>query len=66
MMIVGVIAFSYANGTLSSIIQNFDQTNAEFTEKLMVLNRIYKDYCLPLDLYIMLRKNLKYEYQKNF
>jgi len=66
MMVVGVIAFSYANGTLSSIIQNFDQTNAEFTEKLMILNRIYKDYCLPLDLYIMLRKNLKYEYQKDF
>lgn len=32
----------------------------------MILNRIYKDYCLPLDLYIMLRKNLKYEYQKDF
>lgn len=66
MMIIGVVAFSYANGSLASIIQNYDQNNAEFTDKLMILNRIYKDYCLPLDLYIRLKKNLNYENQKDF
>ena len=29
-MIVGVISFSFANGALASIIQNFDQTNAAY------------------------------------
>ena len=66
MMIIGVVAFSYANGTLSSIIQNYDQTNAEFADRLMILNRIYKEYCLPLDLYIRLQRNLNFEIKKDF
>ena len=32
----------------------------------MILNRIYKDYCLPLDLYVRLRRNLNYEHEKDF
>ena len=31
----------------------------------MVLNKIYKDYCLPFDLYILLRRNLNYENLKD-
>lgn len=66
MMLIGVCAFSYANGSLASIIQNYDQNNAEHADKLMILNRIYKEYCLPLDLYVRLRRNLNYEHQKDF
>ena len=60
-MIVGVIAFSFANGSLASIIQNYDQTNAIYQEKLVILNRIYKEYQLPLDLFIRLKKSMGYE-----
>ena len=61
MMLIGVISFSIANGTLASIIQNYDLTNAQYQEKLVVLNRIYKEYCLPLDLYVRLKQSLAYE-----
>ena len=50
-MLIGVISFSFASGSLASIMQNFDSQNAKFQEKIVVLNRIYKDYFLPLDLY---------------
>jgi len=50
-MILGVISFSFGTGSLSSILQNYDQANAKLQERISVLNRIYKDYCLPLDLY---------------
>ena len=66
MMIVGVCAFSYANGALTSIIQNYDQNNADHADKLMILNRVYKDYCLPLELYVRLRRNLNYEHKKDY
>mmetsp|Transcript_17553 Transcript_17553/g.27068 ORF Transcript_17553/g.27068 Transcript_17553/m.27068 type:complete len:163 (+) Transcript_17553:2088-2576(+) len=50
-MILGVMAFSFGTGSLSSILQNYDQANAKLQERISVLNRIYKDYYLPLDLY---------------
>jgi NADH:ubiquinone oxidoreductase subunit 2 (subunit N) len=39
-MIVGVVAFSFANGSLTSIIQNYDSSNAQLQEKIGILNRI--------------------------
>ena len=64
-MIIGVISFSIANGSLASIIQNYDQTNAGYQEKLNILNKAYKDYQLPLDLYIRLKKSLGYQNKKD-
>ena len=64
-MIVGVISFSFANGSLASIIQNYDQTNAIYQEKLVILNRIYKEYSLPLSLFIRLKKSMGYESKKD-
>lgn len=34
MMLAGVISFSIANGALASIIQNYDQSNAEYEERI--------------------------------
>ena len=64
-MIVGVISFSFANGALASIIQNYDQTNASYQEKLNILNQAYKEYQLPLDLYIKIKKTMGYEIKKD-
>lgn len=50
-MVLGVICFSFATGSLSSIMQNFDQANAKLQERIAILNRISKEYYLPLDLY---------------
>ena len=54
-MLVGVIAFSFATGSLTSILSNYDQANAKLQEKISILNRVYKDFALPLELYERLR-----------
>ena len=64
-MFIGVISFSIANGSLASIIQNYDQTNAGYQEKLNTLNKAQKDYQLPLDLYIKLKKSMGYDLKKD-
>lgn len=51
-MIIGVISFSFASGTLASIMQNYDSQNKEQAEKMEMLNKIYHAYKLPLELYI--------------
>lgn len=64
-MVLGVTSFSFANGSLASIIQNYDLANSEHQERLDMLNKIYKDYCLPLDLYNRIKKSLGYEVAKD-
>lgn len=65
MMVVGVVAFSFANGSLTSIIQNYDVQNADYNSKLETLNKIYQDYKLPLDLFIRIKKSMGYESKKD-
>jgi len=50
-MVAGVIAFSFASGSLASIIQNYDSQNAKLAGQVDTLNKIYNDYNLPIDLY---------------
>lgn len=64
-MIIGVIAFSFATGSLASILQNYDVQNAKFQEKVLILNRIYKNYFLPLDLYQRLKQSMRYNYAQD-
>jgi hypothetical protein len=64
-MIIGVISFSFATGSLASILANYDVQNAKFQEKVLVLNRIYKNYFLPLDLYQRLKQSMKYNYSQD-
>ena len=65
LMIIGVVFYSYGNGTLASMISNFDQMNAEFKEKNDLLDQINHQYCLPLELYIKIKKSITYENQKD-
>jgi thioredoxin-like negative regulator of GroEL len=37
-MIIGVGGFSYANGSLTSILSNFDQSNAQFEERNITIS----------------------------
>lgn len=43
-MLVGVISFSYANGSLASILTSHDNDNAVLHEKLTILDKIKKMY----------------------
>ena len=55
-MIIGVISFSFANGSLASIISQIDSQDGDYKEKLKILNRANKEFKLPFDLYVSLLK----------
>jgi len=48
---IGVIFFSFASGSLTTIIANYDQTNAHNSEKINLLNKILKEYHITPKLY---------------
>ena len=60
-MITGVIGFSFATGSLSSIMSNYDQTQAIIKQKIQTLNKIDSKYELSLELYEDIRKIIKYD-----
>lgn len=43
-MIIGVVAFSFATGALSSIIANYDSTEAKLKERMNTLKEIVNLY----------------------
>ena len=63
-MIIGVVAFSFASGSLASILQNYDSSNAKYEEKLQMLNNVYKKYNLPNDLYSRLKQSFRFNQSK--
>ena len=75
-MMIGVISFSFAIGSLSSVVQNLDSKQAKlkvtshpiantFQEKLSTLNEIKATHKLNYDLYSRLRFCLKYDHSKD-
>jgi hypothetical protein len=64
-MLVGAISFSFFTGSLSSIISDYDKSNAKMQHRINVLNRIYKDHGLSLDLYQRLRQAILYDSRKD-
>jgi hypothetical protein len=65
-MIIGVISFSFATGSLSSILSNYDSKEAFVKEKMATLNEIEKEYGIPHTLYDSLRLSIKYDHGKNY
>jgi hypothetical protein len=63
-MITGVVAFSFATGALSSIISNYDSTEAKLKEKLQTLNEIQAEYDIDDVLYAKVVKTIKYDHSK--
>ena len=60
-MLIGVISFSFATGTLSSILSNIDTQKAKLKSKLELLLEIKQEYHLNNALYDDLRQALKYD-----
>ena len=46
LMIGGVFAFSFATGTLTSILTSLDETNKQVNEKMAVVNKLCERYNL--------------------
>lgn len=49
--LIGVLSYSFASGSLTNIIANYDTYNDVNRDKINMLNRINKDKNLPQDLY---------------
>lgn len=64
-VVFGAISFSFAQSALATLMSNYDQANAQLQEKINVLNRIYKQYYLPLELYQRLKHAIKYDFNKD-
>jgi hypothetical protein len=64
-MIIGVIAFSFATGSLTSIFSSFDKSQAKFKAKLSILDNIKDEYRIGPALYEQLRQSLQYETGKD-
>ena len=58
-MVIGVVIFSLVSGSITQIINNFDQIDEKEEEKLNILNKIHKKYNLPIDLYSNLVKEIR-------
>ena len=60
LMFVGVSAFTFVSGALSSIISNYDQSQAALQEKFLHLNRLRLHYKLSDALYQDVRQALHF------
>ena len=61
LMVIGVISFSFATGTLSSILSNIDSSRAKIKEKYGILSELKQEYEISNTLYDELRHALKYD-----
>jgi len=64
-MFIGVISFSFAIGSLSSIVQTIDSRESKLKDKLMTLNKIKRQYGLEPEIYRRLKMALKYDHSRN-
>lgn len=65
-MILGVVAFSFASGSLSSIMANMDSSEAELNEKILLIQKMRRLYNFSDELQAELNSAIRYEYSKNF
>jgi len=61
LMLIGVFAFSFASGSLASIMQNYDSQAAVINERLMLLENLTNRYQFPPQLVEDLRNALSFE-----
>ena len=64
LMLLGVVAFSFVTGAITSIITDFDTNQAQNSAKITILNEIHDDYILDADLFNRLTKTIKYDHSK--
>ena len=62
MMIIGVMAFSFASGALTDFISQQNIKIAAFSEKMKVLERLQEKHTMPRELFIGIRRNIENNY----
>lgn len=64
-MMVGVIAFSFASGALANYIEKTDEQNERYAGKMEMLDKLYKEFLFPITLYAEIRKNIEQNYMRD-
>lgn len=64
-MILGGMLMTYSISVLGQIMVSMDNSNVAFGERLEILNRIHREYYLPFDLYLKIKKSMQYKYDKD-
>jgi len=64
-MSFGVLMYSFAIGSLSSIVSTLDAKTAEMNQKLQILSSMKKEFNLEQDIYDKVRKVIKYDLSRN-
>ena len=66
LMLTGVSIFTFISGALSSILSNYDNSQAVLAERLLYLTRLRSQYGITDELYLEIKKALTYDHQTNF
>ncbi len=64
-MLIGVCGYTFAIGSLSSILSSLDSRQAKLKEKTGILNGINSEYFLSTELFRRLMKAVKYDHSRN-
>jgi hypothetical protein len=64
-MMLGVCAYSFAIGSLTSLLSTMDSREAKLKVKTGILEDIRGEYDIDYELYLRLMKQLKYDHSKN-
>jgi hypothetical protein len=65
LMIIGVLAFSFSTGSLSSVLTQHDSSEAVLREKMNTLNLINNQYNISPALFDEVKRLIKQEHQKS-
>ena len=62
LMFIGVMAFSFASGSLANYISYQDNYSNTYNEKLAILDRIVSESEIPTELFSKVKKNIRFNY----
>lgn len=62
LMFVGVMAFSFISGSLSSYLQQQDNFGAVYEEKMAILDKLFQETAIPIELFSQIKKNIRFNF----
>ena len=66
LMLAGTCIYAAASGATAAALVDLDEENAEFKKQIAILNRVFKEYKLPLDVYARLKDTLYLKADREF
>lgn len=65
LMVGGQVSFTYIISMIAQMMNQMEAKDARFQEKLLILNRIYREFGLPLNHYTKLKQSLRYKFNRD-